>query len=1191
MKGVNASAYVRAAFDYAPSAAAPPASMTLSVRYDDGFVAYLNGVEVARRNAPAGTPAYDAAALTDRPDAQALVADVIDLTSQLPRLAAGRNVLAVQGLNSSAADPDFLLLPTLQVSSAPAVPAPTYFTRATPGAANSDTQVNLGPQISNVSHAPHEPLDGDDVTVTAKVAAASASGVAAVTLRYRVMFGGEVAVPMLDDGAHGDGAAGDGVYGAAIPAGASTPAQMVRYAVTAADGQGLTSRAPLHQAASSPEYFGFVVRSPQVAASTLPVLHFFAQNVGAASTRAGTRASVYYDGEFYDNVFVRDRGGNTSDGYKFDFNPGDRFRWWPLPAPGTDEDPRYANASRVDEINVNYNSALDETRLRAPLSFDTYTLAGVPALASFPMRVQRNGALFQMSTFVENPDAEYLRRVGLDGDGALYKMAFDNPQMNNAFSFEKLTRRQEGFDDLQEFLDGIHGNFGDPVQYLYDHFDIPGFLNYWAANTIVGDNDDVQKNYLLYRETTGDGEWGFLPWDKDLTFGKNWGIPDYQFQDPQAHPFFGDSNHPKIDGPWAYNYLIDVLLSDPTIRSMYLRRLRTLMDQLLQPASTPVGQRRMEQRIDRLFAAVNGDAQVRAQMPNLRSQLNAIVNGYLGPRRTHLYVDHSTNRSYPDFAGIPAAQGSGLPIDIAAIDFNPASGNQDQEFIRLDNPNATAVDVSGWRLLGGITYTIPQGVVIPAGGSVYVARDVAAFRARTAGPSGGQGLLAVGGYDGQLSARGETLTLTDPAGATVDTFTWSGAPTPAQQALRVTEVMYHPPDAPNNTPVDESFEYVEVQNISNQPLNLSGAKFTQGINVLFGDVTLQPGAYGLIVKDRAAFTSRYGAAAAGKIIGEYPLDVLDNGGERLRVEDASGEVVLDFHIDPAWYPSTDGLGRSLTIRNVNAPVGTWGDAAAWRPSGVVNGTPGTGDVVPTTFTGARLFYNNSAFDGHLAAAGKEDDAAVAADKSAWDGTTPVSIANVSSYTRGINGVMADVNNLPADLTADDFVFEMSAPGSATGWVVAPAPTITRRPGAGAGESDRVSLVWPDGAIVNRWLRVKLLARPANGLPAGRTFLFGSLVGETGSAAGAFAVDAADVVATRSGIRPGAAAANNRFDHNRDGRVDARDYAIARAAVGHRLAAPTSAAVATPFGETPVVVPPRAAPPKRRELSVAGGLLQ
>ena len=64
-----------------------------------------------------------------------------------------------------------------------------------------------------------------------------------VMLHYRVMFGPEQVVPMLDDGAHSDGPAGDGVYGASIPANAATEGQLIRYYVTASDTTGGASRA------------------------------------------------------------------------------------------------------------------------------------------------------------------------------------------------------------------------------------------------------------------------------------------------------------------------------------------------------------------------------------------------------------------------------------------------------------------------------------------------------------------------------------------------------------------------------------------------------------------------------------------------------------------------------------------------------------------------------------------------------------------------------------------------------------------------------------------------------------------------------------------------------------------------------------------------------------------------------------
>ena len=73
------------------------------------------------------------------------------------------------------------------------------------------------------------------------------------------------------------------------------------------------------------------------------------------------------------------------------------------------------------------------------------------------------------------------------------------------------------------------------------------------------DTNDGGNARYDYGNPEGTNEWAMAPWDKDLTFGKNYGVADYATVDPQAHPFFGDSQHPKIGG-FSYNWLIDVLL-------------------------------------------------------------------------------------------------------------------------------------------------------------------------------------------------------------------------------------------------------------------------------------------------------------------------------------------------------------------------------------------------------------------------------------------------------------------------------------------------------------------------------------------------------------------------------------------------------------------------------------------------------
>ncbi len=109
MKDFSASAYIRVPFNL-PSVPALANSLRLRVHYDDGFVAYLNGAEVARRNAPEILDDFASAPL-DRPDAAALAADTIDLSPFLGLLKPGGNVLAFHALNHTAEDQRFLLHP------------------------------------------------------------------------------------------------------------------------------------------------------------------------------------------------------------------------------------------------------------------------------------------------------------------------------------------------------------------------------------------------------------------------------------------------------------------------------------------------------------------------------------------------------------------------------------------------------------------------------------------------------------------------------------------------------------------------------------------------------------------------------------------------------------------------------------------------------------------------------------------------------------------------------------------------------------------------------------------------------------------------------------------------------------------------------------------------------------------------
>ncbi len=123
-QGTNATAYMRIPFEVTAEQKNSMTALTLNVRYEDGFAAYLwqsalnIPVEVTRQNAPGTTgtsgfpifPAgFNAAALSDRNDALASDFVSIDISNRRANLAVGTNYLVLQALNDSAGDDTMLL--------------------------------------------------------------------------------------------------------------------------------------------------------------------------------------------------------------------------------------------------------------------------------------------------------------------------------------------------------------------------------------------------------------------------------------------------------------------------------------------------------------------------------------------------------------------------------------------------------------------------------------------------------------------------------------------------------------------------------------------------------------------------------------------------------------------------------------------------------------------------------------------------------------------------------------------------------------------------------------------------------------------------------------------------------------------------------------------------------------------------
>ena len=947
--------------------------LILRMKFEDGFVAYLNGVPVAGFNADdPENMMWNEGATATREDSIAVVFEDFDITDHIGALRSGNNILAIHGLNTTLSSSDLLILPELTATKIETVDLPSmiegYFYEPTPGKDNSSISINLGPSIRNVMENPPRPHENEDLIITAEVTETfepidQVRLLCYVNFEYGTRWLPGEGLPMVDDGTGADAKGGDDVYTAAVPSLAYHPGDMIRWKVTASDTKGNTSRFPLFPYPNdSPEFFGTVVVDSSVN-SSLPVIEWFVENVNASESDGGTRGSVYFLDEFYDNIVIHRRGGSTAGApkkhFKFRFNRGYKFLYDP-------------NKPRVDEFNLN-STYSDKAYLRQNLAFNAYDWCGCPGSESFPVRAQRNGHFYGVQIFIEEPEEELLEREGLDPDGALYKMysTFTGPG-------EKKTREWEGTSDISNFISSINNTSGTTLHNnIFDQVNLPLTLNYLVGTIITHQNDHPHKNHYLYRDSDGSGEWFFMPWDHDLTWGSNWtgsSYHDYIYSaDDQvtgkprdvkpSHPFVGKQDCQEWNYHW--NHLIDALLNDATVREMYLRRLRTVMDELLKPPGTPYNELFIENRIDELVEAMAPDVALDYNIwanpwswggqggyprdQSFQYAINVLKNDYLAVRRTHLFVTHNVDRagSY-NISGsysalIPNAQPENPTINFGSFEYNPASSNQDEEYIQLINPNTFAVDISGWTISGGIEHTFLPGTVIVAGGSLYVSPDAASFRARATSPAGGQGLFVQGNYKRHLSNWGETVNLFTKKGYLIDTLTYVGNPSDQQRYLRITEIMYHPEQAGNYN--EEEYEFIELKNIGTSSVLLDGVKLTDGINYQFaasGNLNLAPDDYIVIVKNIDAFAWLYGTNGIN-IASDVYTGSLSNAGETIKLEDRTNSTILEFKYDDDWYTATDGDGFSLTITDPTDPdLDSWDQRDSWRPSAHTNGSPGQG---------------------------------------------------------------------------------------------------------------------------------------------------------------------------------------------------------------------------------------------------------
>ena len=489
------------------------------------------------------------------------------------------------------------------------------------------------------------------------------------------------------------------------------------------------------------------------------------------------------------------------------------------------------------------------------------------------------------------------------------------------------------------------------------NFDLDGFYSFRGINRVTS-NVDLRdgSNYYMYHHT--DDRWRVMPWDLDMMYAP----VRHQSGVIRADACLGN---PEIRTEFRNRCreLADLLFSDIDRHGGHAAQLVEELSQVINPTGVPLtmvdadeymwsyhprtpGSHRgpwyslskSETRLSTNYTRTIPTADHEGFQQNIidfmfdtRAGGGFAVNdtiedgygfGYLSMEAADSAIPDKPTVTYTGDGGFPAA---GLRFTSSAFSDPGGSGtfaSMEWRVGKITNPS-TPDYVAGEPWVYEVEPGWESGAVAPFAAEVSLplvaTRPGATYRAR------------VRHFDntGRASHWSEPIEFvaSEPAVA------------PYQASIVISEIMYHPV-------AGSQLEFIELYNVGASTVDLTGVRFTKGIDFDFLDNTmLAPGAYLLVVNDLAAFEAEYGNALP--VAGEWEEgDNLSNGGENLKLSLGLGTAIheFDYSDDLPWPTSPDGGGHSLTLACAESGV-DHSDPGVWRSSVAVGGSPGTGDAV------------------------------------------------------------------------------------------------------------------------------------------------------------------------------------------------------------------------------------------------------
>ncbi len=941
----NPSAYLRIPFDIPDPGFID--TLTLGMRFDDGFIAYLNGTRIAAANAPGeDSIAFNSTATAQQDEDLAIVNQ--DFIVPPTALVAGTNTLAIHGLNFSSAaanSNDFLILPELSATTSNESGTLGYFANPTPGEVNDPTQIVGFVSDTKFSHDRGYYTDSFDLIITSQTPDSS------------IFYTTDGTPPSLENGT---------LYTSPITINSTTTIRAIatreNFQPTNIDTQTYLfvddilrqtrpSGYPATWAGAAADYAmdPDIVDDPDYADqfdeafAALPTLSLVfdpdalfhpstgiyqrPQSQGSSWERPlSAEFMVSDDSEpgFQINAGIRVQGGSSRNpdtpkhslSLRFRAEYGDSKLDYPL----------YEN-SPVGETAV---EEFDLLQLRPEYNYgwmhrhwyqadnalygrdqwvsDIFNSMGRTGSHGRWVHLFLNGIYWGLYDLHERPDADHMANY-LGGDQSDYDTVNSSVATNgDLVAYNQMMNLAYGSIQTQNTFEAIQ-----------EYLDVDAFADYMILNAYIGNRDWDGHNWRAGRKREAGAPYLFFPWDSEFAVshvsGGVFNSPPNFFTTALTTNVTGNNGNRRPTG------LQTRLQLNLEYRLRYADRVRAHFFNG-GPLSPAVTSDLWTTRSTPMTTAIIAES---ARWGDFRRDVSS---GRWSPANFDLYTrddhylpthDWLVDTYIPQRANIVLSQfrARGLYPSTDAPDFSTHGGTIPRGLeITISAPANVhyTTDGSDPRLTGGDIN--PDSITIAPGDEITLNQSTL-LKART------------------RASNGTWSALTEA------TFTVDAT------ELQITEIMYHPIGNP-------LAEFLELTNTGDFEISLTGLQFTQGITFDFNlhaiISTLAPGAQLLIVRDRDAFEATYGNAFDSIIAGSFQEGTaLSNGGENLTISDADGNTVfrVRYRDDAPWPTEADTLDHSLVF--------TGGDPALaqnWRASTTPGGNPGSTDSLP--FTGGSL---------------------------------------------------------------------------------------------------------------------------------------------------------------------------------------------------------------------------------------------